>query len=70
MTGTSGTMPKISKGVVESISIVVPSIDVQERIVLKTKQLLALCDQLKSRLSDAQITQLHLADALVERAIC
>ncbi len=70
MTGTSGTMPKISKGVAESISIVVPSIDVQERIVLKTKQLLALCDQLKSRLSDAQTTQLHLADALVEQAIC
>lgn len=70
MTGASGTMPKISKGVVESISIVVPSIDVQERIVLKTKQLLALCDQLKSRLSDAQTTQLHLADALVKQAIC
>ena len=69
MTGTSGTMPKISKGVVESISIVVPSIDVQERIVLKTKQLLALCDQLKSRLSDAQTTQLHLADSFVELAI-
>jgi type I restriction enzyme, S subunit len=41
----------------------------QHRIVAKVDELMALCDQLKSRLSDAQATQLHLADALVERAI-
>ena len=41
----------------------------QHRIVAKVDKLMALCDQLKSRLSDAQTTQLHLADALVEQAI-
>ncbi len=41
----------------------------QHRIVAKVDELMALCEQLKSRLSDAQTTQLHLADALVEQAI-
>lgn len=30
---------------------------------------MALCDQLKARLADAQTTQLHLTDAIVEQAI-
>jgi type I restriction enzyme S subunit len=30
---------------------------------------MALCDQLKARLRDAQTTQLHLADAVVENAL-
>ena len=46
-----------------------PPLAEQYRIVAKVDELMALCDQLKSRLSDAQTTQLHLADALVERAI-
>ncbi|MDD2989499.1 MAG: restriction endonuclease subunit S [Zoogloea sp.] len=46
-----------------------PPLAEQHRIVGKVDELMALCDQLKSRLSDAQTTQHHLADALVERAI-
>jgi len=69
MTGTSGTMPKISKSVVESIPIVVPPIDVQERVVSNAKHLLTVCDQLKARLNDAQTTQLHFANAMVENAL-
>lgn len=46
-----------------------PPLAEQHRIVAKVDELMALCDQLKSRLSDAQTTQLHLADALVEQAI-
>ncbi|MCT7943621.1 restriction endonuclease subunit S [Shewanella holmiensis] len=38
-------------------------------IVAKVDELMALCDQLKARLSDAQTTQLHLTDAIVEQAI-
>jgi type I restriction enzyme S subunit len=38
-------------------------------IVAKVDQLMALCDQLKARLQQAQQTQLHLADALVEQAL-
>jgi type I restriction enzyme S subunit len=69
MTGTSGTMPKISKGVVESIPIVVPPIDVQERVVSTANYLTTICDQLKADLSDAQTTQLQIADAMVEQVL-
>ena len=55
---------------VDTITIPLPPFAEQHRIVAKVDELMALCDQLKSRLSDAQITQLHLADALVEQAIC
>jgi type I restriction enzyme S subunit len=67
MTGTSGTMPKISKKIVESIPIIIPSIAVQALIVARVDELMTLCDQLKARLSDAQTTQLHLTDAIVEQ---
>jgi len=46
-----------------------PPLPEQHRIVAKVDELMALCDQLKSRLSAAQTTQLHLADALAEQAI-
>ncbi|QYJ88844.1 restriction endonuclease subunit S [Shewanella halotolerans] len=69
MTGTSGTMPKISKKIVESIPIIVPSTAEQALIVNRVNELMALCDRLKARLSDAQITQIHLTDAFVEQAI-
>ncbi len=69
MTGTSGTMPKISKSVVESIPFTAPPLHVQHRIVAKVDKLMALCDRLKARLSDAQTTQLHLADAMTELAL-
>ncbi len=39
------------------------------RIVSKIDELMALCDQLKAQLSDAQTTQRHLADAIVEQAV-
>ncbi|SMP71286.1 type I restriction enzyme, S subunit [Serratia sp. CC22-02] len=69
MTGTSGTMPKISKKVVEEVPIVVPSLDVQNDLVITVKNLLSVCDQLKSRLQSAQQTQLRLADALTDAAL-
>ncbi len=40
------------------------------RIVAKVDELMALCDALKARLADAQTTQIHLADAIVEQAVC
>ncbi|MHB8200057.1 MAG: hypothetical protein ACYDD9_04500 [Acidithiobacillus sp.] len=42
----------------------------RHRIVAKVDELMALCDTLKARLADAQATQLHLADAIVEQAVC
>jgi type I restriction enzyme S subunit len=46
-----------------------PPQEEQHRIVAKVDELMALCDQLKARLSDSQTTQLHLTDAIVEQAI-
>jgi len=40
------------------------------RIVAKVDELMALCDALKARLADAKTTQLHLAEAIVEQAVC
>jgi type I restriction enzyme S subunit len=45
------------------------SLEEQHRIVAKVDELMAICDQLKARLSDVQTTQLNLADALVEQAL-
>ena len=46
-----------------------PPLKEQHRIVAKVDELMALCEQLKTRLADAQTTQLHLTDAIVEQAI-
>jgi len=69
MTGTSGTMPKISKKVVEDVPIAVPPLAVQHQLVIKIKEIFFLCDSLKSRLQLAQQIQLHLADALTDAAL-
>ncbi|MED7774404.1 restriction endonuclease subunit S [Aeromonas dhakensis] len=69
MTGTSGTMPKISKKVVEEIPVMVPLMACQNDIVAKVDELMTLCDQLKSRLQTSQKTHLKLVDALVEQAL-
>lgn len=61
--------PTLNIGFIRSTITPVPPLAEQRRIVAKVDELMALCDQLKSRLSDAQTTQLHLADALVEQAI-
>ena len=46
-----------------------PPLEEQHRIVAKVDELMAICDQLKAQLSEAQTTQLNLADALVEQAL-
>ncbi|WAJ69758.1 restriction endonuclease subunit S [Catenovulum adriaticum] len=46
-----------------------PPLPEQHRIVAKVDELMALCDQLKARLTDAQTTKLHLTDAIVEQAL-
>jgi type I restriction enzyme S subunit len=53
------------------LKVLIPVMSAKEqiRIVAKTDELMALCDQLKARLSDAQTTQLHLAVAVVEQAL-
>ena len=68
--GRSNGVPHISTKQLESTFFPLFSRSEQCRIVAKVNELMALCDQLKSRFNDAQTIQLHLADALVERAIC
>ncbi len=46
-----------------------PPIREQHRVVAKVDQLMALCDQLKSRLQTSQQTQLALAESLAEGAL-
>jgi len=53
----------------KSMIVSVPPLPEQHRIVAKVDELMALCDQLKARLADAQTTQLHLADAVVTNAL-
>jgi type I restriction enzyme S subunit len=69
MNGTSSTMPKINKRIVENAPIPIASLEQQHRIVAKVDELFALCDQLKARLQAASETQLTLTEALVEQAL-
>lgn len=55
--------------IMKNMIIPVAPIKEQTRIIAKLDESMALCDQIKSRLRDAQTTQLHLADALVEQVI-
>ncbi len=66
---TTAGQKTVNQGHIGSLLVAIPPLAEQHRIVTKVDELMALCDQLKSRLSDAQTTQLHLANALVERAI-
>ena len=59
----------LSKKVLEAFEFPVPPLAEQHRIVAKVDQLMSFCDELKARLQQAQQTQLHLADALVEQAL-
>ena len=67
--GTSSSMKNVSREQIRRLVIALPPLAEQHRIVAKVDELMALCDQLKTRLADAQITQLHLADAVVENAL-
>ena len=51
------------------LSISIPSLEEQHRIVAKVDELMTLCDTLKERLHKAQITQVQLADAIIEQAL-
>jgi type I restriction enzyme S subunit len=64
-----GAKPGLNLQNINELLIPLPPIEEQYRIVVKVDELMALCEQLKTRLSDAQTTQLHLADAVVEYAL-
>ena len=60
---------KLQTKTIQGLTIPIPPLAEQYRIVAKVDELMALCDRLKMRLQTAQATQLNLADCLVEAAI-
>jgi type I restriction enzyme S subunit len=67
--GKGVSQGNLNLSLIRAFVVSVPPFSEQHRIVAKVDELMALCDRLKSRLNDAQITQLHLADALTEKAL-
>lgn len=55
--------------IMRNMRVPIPSTAEQHRIVAKVDELITLCDALKTRLADAQTTQIHLADTIVEQAL-
>jgi type I restriction enzyme S subunit len=49
------------------LTVPLPPINEQKRIVVKVETLMTLCDTLKGRLKDEKTIQLHLTDAIVEQ---
>ena len=66
---SGGAQPFVSLGFLRSLPFALPPQKEQHRIVAKVDELMAVCDALKARLSEAQITQVQLADAIVEQAV-
>ena len=61
--------PKLSLVSIKFTSIALPPKEEQHRIVAKVDELMALCEQLKNSLQQAQGTQIQLTDAVVENAL-
>jgi type I restriction enzyme S subunit len=59
-----GAQPNLNVGKVAGTVIPIPPLAEQHRIVTKVDELMALCDQLKARLTAAQTTRVKLADAV------
>jgi type I restriction enzyme S subunit len=66
--GMAASQVNISQAKLREVTVTIPPLAEQHRIVAKVDALMALCDQLKTRLADAAQTQRHLADAITERA--
>jgi len=56
-------------GNIAKFLIPIPPLAEQHRIVAKVDELMALCDQLKTRLAAANQLQQKLADVVVEQAV-
>ena len=67
--GMADSQVNISQNQLKATPIPLPPSHEQHRIVAKVDELMALCDQLKSSLQQAQETQILLTDAVVENAL-
>lgn len=61
--------PNLSANNVKLYVYPLPPLSEQNRIVAKVDELMALCDQLKSRITEANQLQQKLADVMVEQAV-
>ena len=66
---TGSATPIINRSKWESICVPLPPLQEQHRIIEKVDELMALCDQLKTRLGEASETRTQLAEAVVEQAV-
>ncbi|MBF8722893.1 restriction endonuclease subunit S [Pseudomonas guariconensis] len=67
--GRSNGVPHISTNQVASMPFALPPLAEQHRIAAKVDQLMALCDQLKTHLTEARQLNEQLASTLVEQAV-
>lgn len=56
-------------GTIRDMDIVIPPLSEQRRIVARTNELIALCDQLEVSLTSADETRKKLLDALLVEAL-
>lgn len=56
-------------GAISSLVFILPPLNEQKRIVARVDELMALCDRLKTQIGINKITQLHLADTMVDAAL-
>jgi type I restriction enzyme S subunit len=61
--------PKLALHRIGSSVLAMPPLKEQHRIVSKVDELMAICDQLKTRLNQASKTRGQMADAVVEQAL-
>jgi len=59
----------IKLGNLTDFLVPLPPLVMQYRIVAKVDELMAVCDNLKERLQEAHVTQVQLADVIVEQAV-
>ena len=64
-----GAQPNLNLGKIKEAVLPLPPVIEQHRIVAKVDQLMILCDQLKTRLTQARQLNEQLASTLVERAL-
>lgn len=68
-TAIGGAQPFVALGALRNLTFALPPIAEQHRIVAKVDALMALCDQLKTRIQQANQQQQTIADALVAQTV-
>jgi type I restriction enzyme, S subunit len=67
--GKGVSQGNLNLSLIRNFAVSIPPLAEQHRIVAKVDELMTLCDTLKGRLNDAQTTQVHLVDTIVEQAV-